>query len=453
MKEKLIAIFDIGKTNKKILLFNYDLKLVSETEQQFTEIIDDDGFPCEDIDRLEKWIKDSVSQLASSGKFDLSGINFATYGATLAYTDESGRRVAPLYNYLKPLEEKIPERIYRKYGGQDEFCRRTASPALGMLNSGMQVIWLKSRKTDIFKHVKHILHFPQYLSFLFTGKICSEHTSVGCHTALWDFDKMKYHAWIRDEGLNLPMPSDISTTNDVTIDGKKFKVGIGIHDSSSSLVPYFLSGKGKFLLISTGTWCINMNPYNSELLTTEQLDLDCLCYLSISSKPVKSSRLFLGNLHETAVSMLDMHFGTDKGYYRNTKPDSQIIEYCRKLMAGKRFFFDEKPYSRELKSNPDFFIFKSYEEAYHQLMIELSELTVEAVDLILPADDDIENIYITGGFSNNQLFQKFLSEAYTMKNVYTSEITNSTALGAAIVLLKDLYPDHNPVMNLGLKHC
>ncbi len=28
MKEKVIAIFDIGKTNKKLLLFDYNLKLV-----------------------------------------------------------------------------------------------------------------------------------------------------------------------------------------------------------------------------------------------------------------------------------------------------------------------------------------------------------------------------------------------------------------------------------------
>ena len=37
MKEKVIAIFDIGKTNKKIVLFNFNLELVSETEKKFPE--------------------------------------------------------------------------------------------------------------------------------------------------------------------------------------------------------------------------------------------------------------------------------------------------------------------------------------------------------------------------------------------------------------------------------
>jgi glycerol kinase len=44
MKETIIAIYDIGKTNKKIILFNEDFKIVSEIEEKFAEVLDDDGF-------------------------------------------------------------------------------------------------------------------------------------------------------------------------------------------------------------------------------------------------------------------------------------------------------------------------------------------------------------------------------------------------------------------------
>jgi sugar (pentulose or hexulose) kinase len=86
-------------------------------------------------------------------------------------------------------------------------------------------------------------------------------------------------------------------------------------------------------------------------------------------------------------------------------------------------------------------------------MIELSELTVEAIDLVIPADNDIENIYITGGFSNNPLFLKLISDAYSMNNVFTSEIFNATALGAALVILNSLNQSKKPVLNLGLNKC
>lgn len=450
MKEKVIAVFDIGKTNKKLLLFDYNLRLVSEKETRFPEQVDDDGFECDNIEAIEKWVRDSVTALVLSDKYDLTALNFATYGATIAYLDENGKRITPIYNYLKPVDEKLPEKLYKRYGGQDEFCRRTASPALGMLNSGMQILWLKTEKPAVFSKVDQILHFPQYISYLFTGKIYSEHTSVGCHTGLWDFDNMKYHQWLSDQGISLPEPVTVMTCNEIEVEGKKIKTGIGIHDSSASLAPYFTGNRGKFLLMSTGTWCINMNPFNPEKLTTMQLDNDCLCYMSVTMQPVKSSRLFLGNMHDNGVSMLSDHFRTSDDYYKGVKYDVDLIQMLKTRYRGdKRVFFNTAPGSREFREKIDLFEFRTFEEGYHQLMIELSELTVDSIGLILAERDETENIYITGGFARNSIFLKLISQAFPSKKVYTSVIKNATALGAALVIFQSLgYAV--PELNLGL---
>lgn len=450
MKEKVIAVFDIGKTNKKLLLFDYNLRLVSENETRFPEQVDDDGFECDNIGAIEKWVRDSVTALARSDKYDLTALNFATYGATIGYLDEHGKRITPIYNYLKPVDEKLPEKLYKRYGGQDEFCRRTASPALGMLNSGMQIFWLKSEKPAVFSKVDQILHFPQYISYLFTGKIYSEHTSVGCHTGLWDFDNMKYHPWLSDQGISLPEPVSVMTCNEIEVEGKKIKTGIGIHDSSASLAPYFTGNRGKFLLMSTGTWCINMNPFNPEKLTTMQLDNDCLCYMSVTMQPVKSSRLFLGNMHDNGVSMLSDHFRTSDDYYKGVKYDIDLIRMLKARYRGdKRIFFSAAHGSREFREKIDLFEFMTFEEGYHQLMIELSEMTVDSIGLILAEKDETENIYITGGFARNSIFLKLISQAFPSKKVYTSVIKNATALGAALVIFQSLgYA--LPELNLGL---
>lgn len=448
MKERVIAIYDIGKTNKKIILFNDDFKIVSEIEEKFPEIIDDDGFECDDIEHIELWIKESLTHLVHSDKYELKAVNFATYGATLVYIDENGKRLTPVYNYLKPMDEKIAESLYKRYGGRDEFCRRTASPALGMLNSGLQPLWLKAAKPDVFARIKHILHFPQYLSYIITGRIYSEHTSIGCHTALWDFDNMDYHPWTKVQNLNLSSPVPVETVNEVVIDGRKIVVGIGIHDSSSSLAPYFSSSEGKFLLISTGTWCINMNPFNTEKLTADQLDKDCLCYISITRQPVKSSRLFLGHLHETALKQINDHFGKNDDFYKKIKADNLLSLLLKSKFNGKKVFFQSGPYSRDLKEYIDLYEFSTFDEAYHQLMNELGDLTIEAINLVLPEMDDTENIYLTGGFSKNELFQNVISIAYPDKSVYTSEIANGSALGAALVV-----SGSKSALSLGLTRC
>lgn len=434
MKEIVTAIYDIGKTNKKIVLFNDEFRVVSEIEEKFAEIKDDDGFECDDIEHIENWIKESLSELINSEVYDLKAVNFTTYGATIVYLDENGKRLTPVYNYLKPLDDKIPERLYKRYGGRDEFCRRTASPALGMLNSGIQPLWLKTTKPEIFSKIKHILHFPQYASYLITGKICAEHTSIGCHTALWDFDNMKYHPWVSIYGLNVPEPVPVQTVNEVVVEGKMIRVGVGIHDSSASLAPYFSSSKGPFLLLSTGTWLISMNPFNTEKLTAEQLDKDCLCYMSIERQPVKSSRLFLGYLHETALKPICAHFRKAEDYYKNVRADDKLTSSLEKRFSDKKIFFQTGPYSRDLKEYIDMYEFSTFEEAYHQLMIELGELAKEAVNMIIPEKDTTENLYITGGFSKNELFKNLICKAYPDKIVYTSEITNGSALGAALVV-------------------
>ncbi len=451
MKEKVIAIFDIGKTNKKILLFNYDLKLISEIEGKFDQIKDDDGFECDNIEFIEKWIRESILGLLGSEKYELTAVNFTTYGATLAYLDEHGKRLTPIYNYLKPIPDNIPNELYKKYGGKDEFCRRTASPALGMLNSGLQALWLKRIKPEIFNKVKYVLHFPQYLSYCLTGKIFSEHTSVGCHTAMWDFDNSAYHPWIKDEDLDLPLPTDIGSLTEIKMGVKKLKIGKGIHDSSASLAPYFAGSKGNFLLVSTGTWCINMNPFNSEKLTASQLSKDCLCYLSITQQPVKSSRLFLGHFHDSLSKVMSENFKVPENSYKNVKPDFNLVSSLKNKYKDRGIFFKPEPDSREINKNIDFSLFKSFDEGYHQLMIELCNLTIEAINLVIPSDDKIENIYITGGFSKNELFVKMIASAYPSKKIYTSEINNATALGAALVILNSLDPENKPVLNLGLK--
>jgi ribulose kinase len=113
--------------------------------------------------------------------------------------------------------------------------------------------------------------------------------------------------------------------------------------------------------------------------------------------------------------------------------------------SDKKVFFDTGRYSPVLKEYIDMYEFKSFEESYHQLMNELCDLTILSVNLVLPQNDDITTISITGGFSKNKLFLNLIAEAFPTKKVYTSEITNSSALGAALIIA-----GNKPDLNLGL---
>src|ERR1700737_2202013 len=111
-RTRVVAIFDVGKTNKKLFLFDEDYKNVLEESVQLDEAADEDGYACEDIHALTKWIKDSLTKLFTLKNFEIVAINFSAYGASFVHIDNKGNPVAPLYNYLKPYPDELKQKFY-----------------------------------------------------------------------------------------------------------------------------------------------------------------------------------------------------------------------------------------------------------------------------------------------------------------------------------------------------
>ena len=108
----VVAIFDIGKTNKKVFLFNENYKIVWEKSVNLEETKDEDGFPCEDIEVLKNWILNRLSEIKELTDYVLKAINFSTYGASFVYIDKDGKVLTPLYNYLKDYPEDLKSDFY-----------------------------------------------------------------------------------------------------------------------------------------------------------------------------------------------------------------------------------------------------------------------------------------------------------------------------------------------------
>jgi hypothetical protein len=416
LKTPVIAVFDIGKTNKKVFLWSTTFEIVFEKQQTFDEIVDEDGFACEDLGALQQWIVSTFAELCQLPEFEIIGLNFSAYGASIVYVDRVGEPLAPLYNYLKPVSKSFP---YTEYGGEEEFARKTASPILGNLNSGLQVYesTFRSFWPEVFKAV----HFPNYLASLFTGRLVSEITSIGCHTALWDFDLGQYHPWVATIQDQL---APISTEAFLPIDGINY--GLGLHDSSAALVPYLRSISDEFVLLSTGTWCIAMHPFNESPLSAEELAEDVLCYLQPNGKPVKASRLFGGHFHEEQVARMEAHFG---GSYH----DLTFSERVFSLSSRSSSVFECAFASRDLHDFPDL------ASAYDQFMVDLVGQQLHSLNLLLK-DAPVKQLLVDGGFSKNEWYMRLLAHALPEVEVYAAEVAQASALGAALMVYEGETP-------------
>ena len=429
---KVSAVFDIGKTNKKFFLFDQKYQEVYKEYNRFETTTDDDGDECENLELIEQWMKDLFLRACEKREFDIHSLNFSAYGASFVHIGNDGTPVAPLYNYLKPVPIEFIQSFYQKYGGELKVCRQTASPALGFLNSGLQLYWLKYQKPEIFKQIRWSLHLPQYLSYLFTGQVVSDYTSIGCHTTLWDFERHDYHPWVYQEGIDRILPpvvnTDVASIKKFT--GQEVRVGVGVHDSSAALLPYIRSDRKPFLLISTGTWSIALNGFSDDPLSDQDLFHDCLNYMRINGDPVRACRLFLGNEYRTQVQHLHQHYQKEYGYHRIVRFDHDI--YKKLMTPFKRYFqFEHISLDRSIEKS-GYQNFTTFEEALHQLLAELVELQVACIKRAI-GSTELKKIYIDGGFADNDLFVHMIAHHFPDYKLRTTKSPLGSALGAAIV--------------------
>jgi len=452
-QQAVTLVFDIGKTTKKVLVFDQDFHVVEEQTETFSEKSDEDGFPSENLDALTQWVNAKLDNFLNHREFFVTHINFSTYGASLVHLGGEGNPLA-FYNYLKPLPENCRNEFLSNYNSKNDLLTRTASPYLGLLNSGLQLYWLKHVRPKQFSSIVTSLHFPQYFPFLLTKKKFSDITSIGCHTMLWDFEKQDYHEWVYKEQVDkfFAPVHKADYTSDHMHDGRKIKVGVGVHDSSAALMPYLGVMKEKFLLLSSGTWNICFNPFNNDLLSSNELSQDCLCFLTFDGKPVKASRIFLGHEHELQQRELATHFNVgaefyktiefNRSLYQRLKEEKSFIQFCPLGMEGTG------PHLNANLSPSNYSTFKNFEEAQHHLIRQLVCWQKISIDLIDPKGE-VKDLIVVGGFTKSKLFLQIMKLELPERRILISDHPRATALGAAwLVKGKEAYADKNHLLNV-----
>jgi sugar (pentulose or hexulose) kinase len=268
----------------------------------------------------------------------------------------------------------------------------------------------------------------------------SEPTSIGCHTKLWDFEKKSYHAWIREEKLFSLFPQIVPATHtyDVVVNDSKVKVGVGIHDSSAALTSYFNRTDRPFILVSTGTWSITLNAFTNDNLTADDLGKDCLNFLSITGKPVRASRLFLGNELDHQLAILNRTFATEPSYYKQVKLNPVFLQEIQSQLIECQFYpqtirnpglVDQVLPSRQWEPS----LFSTFDEAYHHVVWGIVKLQVESIRLAL-GTSRIRNIFVDGGFIDNDLYIQLLRFYLPDFQIDVSHQPLGSAYGAALVL-------------------
>ncbi len=180
-----------------------------------------------------------------------------------------------------------------------------------------------------------------------------------------------------------------------------------------------------------------MNPFNHTPLTKCELEKGCLNYMTYEQKPVKSSRVFLGHIHDENVKQMAKHYNKTFDTIIATVIDESLLKNFYVTRKGKNIFLKTGIPDDYIDTSVNYNDFPDYTYAYHQFIIDLALIVADSINLIISGKENIEQLYITGGFARNKIFIKMLASIFENKSVFISEVNNATSLGAALVINKN----------------
>jgi len=155
----------------------------------------------------------------------------------------------------------------------------------------------------------------------------------------------------------------------------------------------------------------------------------------------------MGHIHDVNSQRIAEHYGENSDYYKHVEANEVFINN----RLNSRVFFKEGISTDYIDSSVDLSAFNSAEEAYQQLVIDITYLALDSLKLIIPENDNTTSVYVTGGFARNVIFLRLLATLLPGKTIYTSEVDNATAFGAAMTVWNKAFVGKEALLDLGLK--
>lgn len=465
MSQIHFAVLDVGKTNKKITIYDSELVAVQSVSEVFEEIVDS-GLTLEPIQEITNWFLDQAKQL--SAQYNIKAISATTHGAAFVCLDDKGELTVPMLSYTTDPGEEFHKSFHARFGSADELHLKTGTPSMpGLGCMAKAIFFIQQTFPDEFARTRTILNYPQYFGFLLTGRTAIEKTYIGNHTYLWDFRNSEYSELVDSLGIRELLPDRIADPWEVlgvVTDSISDKTGLapdtivstGIHDSNAALLPYLIKEKTSFVLNSSGSVMVNMRCEDTVSLEEKDLGKVILYNTNAFSEPVRTS-IFLGGLE------FDIYAGQIKAANGGDIPFPDFDnDLFRRIIEEKRCFIIPSviPFGMFPNSSPKIVedgtvftfddimsgsfpeFFKDFKTPFMVLNLSIAIQTSAAIEAIGLKKNDV--IYIEGGFQKNDSYTSILSALNPSSPIMLSNLDEATSFGAAL-LAKSSLEKKNPM--------
>jgi L-fuculokinase len=291
-----VVVFDIGKTNMKVVVFDAAGNLAAERSAPNAPLAADAELPYLRLDTEGAWsfLMRALKELGA--RFSIRAIATTTHGCAGVLMQGDGPALPPLDYEFDGFAE-----VDAAYDAARPPFDEARSPHLPRgLNLGRQIFYFERCYPAQFKQAAAFLTYAQYFAWRLGGAMASEATSLGAHTDLWRPNEGDLSSMVDKFGWRRLFPPirkawdtlgtlkpEIAAATGLSPD---VRIICGAHDSNASLVPHLLSRRDPFTVISTGTWVIIMAVGGTARLDPEA---DMLANVDVRGEPVPTAR-FMG---------------------------------------------------------------------------------------------------------------------------------------------------------------
>jgi sugar (pentulose or hexulose) kinase len=450
-----IAVFDVGKTNKKLLIYDRDLRILdsnyiqleaekrgAESHERFTE--------------TGEWLLNNLSEMAK--RHIIKAVSISAHGATFVCLDEEGKSVLPVFSYDMDPGNALHEKFAAEFGDPLVLQRKNATPdmpGLGCMAKGL--FYIKEQYPEEYARTKYILNLPQYYGYLLTGKMGMELTYIGSHTNLWEFEKSTWSGVMEKLGVRDKFPGEIRNPWDIlgiispevarrTSLPDDTIVTVGIHDSNAALLPYIITVREPFMLLSTGTVCVAMHPTADTAFRDDELGKVIYYNLSAFGTPVKTSIFLAGLEFDVYMGMLkerhiqkkfppfdralveDILARRSEFILPSIVPFGMFPDSKARIIEGENVY----PFGDVATGKiPGFF--DNFERSY--VILTLSIALQTRVALERTGLKKGMSVFIEGGFSHNEFFTNLIASLCPTAQCFITDLNEASGFGAALLAL------------------
>lgn len=435
--EKAVIGLDIGTSSIKIIVCNFNKKIIYSDKEEFSKEISDVKTinPYGLLDKVTEILSRTIEK---KKKIEVKAIGLSSMFPSLVALDNNGKPITEIFTWLDKHGSSIVEEFKKNKEEANKLYKKTGC-VVHESYPLWKILWLKKHKKSLFSKADKFVSLSEYLTYKLTGKFIVS-KAIASTTGFYNIFSEEWDKSILDMlGIGKKKISECYDIYHSEKINKEFCSTINVENAVLVL------GAGDGLLSHVGSGCLKKKGMSSTVGTSGALRLISdkamlnnpliWCYYLDKDKYVIGGAINAGLI---SLNWFKEKVKGDDDFFKEM--DEAVVKrkidgaYFLPFLDGER----GPGYNQNinacfvgLSSKDDYVsIYRSILEGIFFNLYSCYEVIVKEVGIPL-------EIRASGGYINSDVMLQMQADIFN-KEISVPDVKQSSALGAAIIALKSI---------------